>query len=859
MALSLSAHTPMMQQYLTIKAQYPDILLFYRMGDFYELFYEDAKKIAKLLDITLTSRGQSAGTSVPMAGVPYHAAEPYLGKLLRLGESVAICEQVGDPKLSKGPVAREVVRILTPGTVTDDSLLESKQDNLLLAVDIHGKQIGLAYLDINSGRFCVKEFANISQLQAEVERLNPAEILIPEGSQLEALLTSRRGVLRQPPWNFDLASAEEQLCAQFGTQDLIGFGCADCSLALQAAGALLAYAKYTQKQELKHITRLHLERNSEHLLMDAQTRRNLEIETTLSGQNDQTLVTLLDTTVTPMGGRQLRRWLNQPIRNRHELNQRYDQIEQLQQFDQLDRLRDELKTIGDIERISTRISLNSARPRDLSQLRSSLEILVEIKPLFQLLSLGPLHSIVDFIHPPTEVIDVLTGAIVDEPPLLIRDGGVIRHGWDQKLDELKHVSEHADEFLLKIEQQAKEETGINQLKVGYNRVHGYYIEIPRSQSAEIPDHFIRRQTLKSTERFITEPLKQFEERALSARERALAREKLLYEELLHKLSTSVFELQQLANHLAVLDTLICFATRSLSLNYCRPQFSDNKMLQIEAGRHPVVESQPNIAFVPNNLYMDSQTTSLIITGPNMGGKSTFMRQVALIALMAHCGCFVPAKAATLGDIDRIFTRIGAADDLAGGRSTFMVEMSETANILHNATASSLVLLDEIGRGTSTYDGLSLAWSCSDYLTHEINCFTLFATHYFELTELANSHPQIQNLHLDATEHHHKIVFLHQVKEGPANKSYGIQVASLAGVPNRVIQGAKQKLQQLEAQSSTDTNTQMGSGNQSLPLAPQMDLVHDKISEIKVDQLTPLDALNLLHELQQMVKLINSSE
>ncbi len=854
MALSLSTHTPMMQQYLTIKAQYADILLFYRMGDFYELFFEDAKKISKLIDITLTSRGQSAGMPVPMAGVPYHAAEPYLTKLLRLGESVAICEQVGDPKLSKGPVAREVVRILTPGTITDDSLLDAKRDNLLLAVDIHGKQIGLAYLDISSGRFCIQEFETLSQLHAQIERLDPAEILIPEGSQLQSLLTSRTGVLLHPPWNFDLASAKEQLCAQFGTQDLTGFGCAECTLALQAAGALLAYAKYTQKQELKHITSVHLEQHTEHLLIDAQTRRNLEIDTNLSGHQNQTLVSLLDTTVTPMGGRQLRRWLNQPIRHRQQLNERFDQIEQLQEYAQLEALCDHLKVIGDIERISTRISLGSARPRDLSQLRSSLQKLQALLPLLQPLKVGPLHTLVSGMDPPQAVIDLLAQAIVDDPPMLIRDGGVIRNGWDQTLDELKHVSEHADEFLLKIEQQAKEETGITQLKVGYNRVHGYYIEIPRSQADEIPDHFIRRQTLKSTERFITEPLKQFEERALSARERALAREKQLYEKLLSKLAESVLILQQLAYHVAILDTQICFATRALSLNYCRPQFSDNKVIHIKAGRHPVVESQPKVTFVANDLYMDPETTSLIITGPNMGGKSTFMRQVALTVLMAHCGCFVPAQAATIGDIDRIFTRIGAADDLAGGRSTFMVEMSETANILNNATASSLVLLDEIGRGTSTYDGLSLAWSCTEYLTHQINCFTLFATHYFELTELADIHPPIHNVHLDATEHQHKIIFLHEVKEGPANKSYGIQVASLAGVPSAVIQGATQKLQGLENQRSNQTLSPAAITKQSVPPAPEEDLLHKKIRAIQVDHLTPLEALNLLHELQQMAKL-----
>ncbi|MFO7705632.1 MAG: DNA mismatch repair protein MutS, partial [Halopseudomonas sp.] len=845
-----ASHTPMMQQYFGIKQHHPEQLLFYRMGDFYELFFDDAKKAARLLDITLTARGQSGGQPIPMAGIPYHAAEGYLARLVKLGESVVICEQIGDPATSKGPVERQVVRILTPGTVSDEALLDERRDNLLAALVGSERAFGLATLDINSGRFCAMELSGWETLLGELERLSPAELLIPDDWESNTPIERRRTVRRRAPWEFDRDSALKALTQQFGTKDLVGFGCQDLQLGLGAAGALMSYAKETQRTALPHIRALTLERFEDSVIIDSASRRNLEIDANLAGGRDNTLLEVLDHTATAMGSRLLARWLNRPLRDAAVLQSRQESISALLDQHYHEALQPVLKGIGDIERILARVALRSARPRDLARLRDALATLPTLQAALQPLETAHLRQLAKQVSTYPELAELLARAVIDNPPAVIRDGGVIKPGYDAELDELQNISENAGQYLIDLENRERERTGLSTLKVGYNRVHGYFIELSRGQSAQAPADYIRRQTLKGAERFITPELKTFEDKALSARSRALAREKLLYEALIDRLNDDLAPLQDTASSLAELDVLTTLSERASTLDYCRPQFIQGSQMHIQQGRHPVVEQVLDGPFVANDLLLDPDTRMLIITGPNMGGKSTYMRQTALIVLLAHIGSYVPAQAVELSLVDRIFTRIGSSDDLAGGRSTFMVEMSETANILHNATDASLVLMDEVGRGTSTFDGLSLAWSAAEYLG-QIRAFSLFATHYFELTSLADTDPGVANVHLNATEHNERIVFLHSVLPGPASQSYGLQVAQLAGVPKPVIERARQHLAQLEQQS---LNQQARPSGRAEHVPQQSDLfasaahpLVEILRSLKPDALTPLQALELLYK------------
>ena len=847
-ATDLSNHTPMMQQYWRLKNQHPNHIMFYRMGDFYELFYDDAKKASQLLDITLTSRGQSAGSVIPMAGIPFHAAEGYLARLVSLGESVVICEQTGDPATSKGPVERQVVRILTPGTVSDEALMDDRRDNVVAAVLGHDKLFGLAVLDISSGRFSAQELHTEENLLAEIERINPAELLIPEDWPVPQVLEKRRGVQRRAPWDFDYDSALKALCQQFATQDLKGFGCEQLSLAIGAAGSLLNYAKETQRTALPHIRSLYHERISETVVLDAATRRNLELDKNLSGGRDNTLQSVIDRCQTSMGSRLLSRWLNRPLRQRAVLEARQDAIAYLLNDYHFESVQPALKDIGDIERILARISLRSARPRDLARLRDALNALPALQEVLKSFEITRIQQLATAISLYPELSQRLNRAIIDNPPAVIREGGVLKMGYDAELDELLSISENAGQYLIDLETREKARTGLANLKVGYNRVHGYFIEIPTKQAEQAPADYIRRQTLKGAERFITPELKAFEDKALSAKSRALAREKQLYDELLDILISHIAPLQDSAAALAELDVISNLAERALNLDLCRPAFSEQPVLDIKQGRHLVVEHVLTTPFVANDVELDDETRMLIITGPNMGGKSTYMRQTALIVLLAHIGSFVPAQRCTLSLVDRIFTRIGSSDDLAGGRSTFMVEMSETANILHNASANSLVLMDEVGRGTSTFDGLSLAWAAAEQLA-TLKAWTLFATHYFELTSLPEHLNSVANVHLSATEHQDRIVFLHHVRSGPANQSYGLAVAQLAGVPNAVIARAREHLKQLEDSSlmqakQSNSNTQRPIQNDLFATQPHHLLL--ELQDINPDELSPKQALDLLY-------------
>ena len=840
-----------MQQYLRIKQQHRDQLVFYRMGDFYELFYDDAKKAAQLLDITLTKRGQSGGEPIPMAGIPYHAVEGYLARLLRLRQSVAIAEQIGDPATSKGPVERKVVRILTPGTVSDEALLDERQDNILLAVNQRDNHFGLAFLDISSGRFHVLEVAGEEALISEIERLSPAELLLNDEHSWPEGLLRRPGSNKRPPWDFDRDSAIDQLTRQFQTQNLDGFGCGHLSLAIEAAGCLLQYARETQRTALPHIRSLSLENRDESVVLDAASRKNLELTTNMNGGREHTLAAVLDRTATAMGSRLLGRWINRPLRNIDKLMARQSAISAVKDACHFESLHPILKQIGDIERILARIALKSARPRDLARLRDALLELPTLQQQLAVIDCPTVQMLANTISEHPDLSDLLNRAIIDNPPVVIRDGGVIDIGYDPELDELRSLSENAGDFLVQLELREREKTGLNSLKVGYNRVHGYYIELSRRESDHAPVDYIRRQTLKSSERFITPELKAFEDKALSSKSRALAREKLLYDQLLDILVEQLGPLQECAMALSELDVLCNLAERAETLNFCRPEILPTPGIDITEGRHPVVEQVLNDPFVANNVTFNIQRRMLIITGPNMGGKSTYMRQCALIVLLAHMGSFVPATSARIGLVDRIFTRIGSSDDLAGGRSTFMVEMTETANILHNATSESLVLMDEIGRGTSTFDGLSLAWACAQYLADSVRAFTLFATHYFELTHLPEQCNTVVNVHLNATEHDDRIVFLHAVQEGPASKSYGLQVAQLAGVPRQVIQQARQKLAMLEqpATTSVPAVTVQSDLFASAEPHPAVEL----IESTDPDNMTPRQAMELLYTLRGLVK------
>jgi DNA mismatch repair protein MutS len=846
-------HTPMMQQYLGIKANYPDMLVFYRMGDFYELFYEDARRAAELLDITLTARGKSAGDPIPMAGVPYHAAESYLARLVSKGESVAICEQVGDPATSKGPVERKVMRVVTPGTLTDEALLSEAKDNLVAAMAFDGDRVGLAWLDLAGGRFRLTELTGQEALAGELERLRPAEIIVDEAHGDRRTVPDDIRVSKRPPWHFDLDSATRLLCSQFQTQNLSGFGCDEFPLGVSAAGALLQYVNDTQKTALPHLRSITVEQLSDAVIMDGPTRRNLELESSLTGHHEHTLAGVMDRCRSAMGSRLLRRWIQRPLRNPGVLRARHHAVETLLLDGQVEATQESLQGIGDIERILARVALRSARPRDLAQLELALSRVPDLRRLLKPLESPLLQSLRDGIDDHSRERDLLRKAIIENPPMLIRDGGVIAAGFDDELDELRAIAANADQFLLDLEAREKERTGIPTLKLGYNRVHGYYIEISKAQAGKAPDEYQRRQTLKSAERFITPELKDFEDKVLSARERALAREKHLYDSVIDTLTGSLSVLQATAAAIAELDVIASFAERADSLSLSKPEIVDESCIDIRGGRHLVVEQVIDTPFVANDMALDAGQKLLVITGPNMGGKSTFMRQAALITILAHIGSFVPAEHLRIGPVDRIFTRIGASDDIAGGRSTFMVEMTETATILNNATSSSLVLMDEIGRGTSTFDGLSLAWAAAHHMGEKIGAFTLFATHYFELTALADELPACRNVHLDATEHKGQLVFLHAVKPGPANQSYGLQVASLAGVPPTVIRRARQYLAALETHQRADhpqTQLPFTSAPEPEP-QPEPDHLAETLDRIDPDGLSPREALDALYELKRL--------
>lgn len=846
---NFDGHTPMMQQYLRLKAQHPDILLFYRMGDFYELFYSDAKRASQLLDISLTKRGASAGEPIPMAGVPYHSIENYLAKLVQLGESAAICEQIGDPATSKGPVERKVVRIVTPGTVSDEALLQERQDNLLAAIWQDARGFGYATLDISSGRFRVAEPADLETMAAELQRTNPAELLYPENFEQMSLIEHRHGLRRRPLWEFELETAKQQLNLQFGTRDLIGFGVEQAQQALRAAGCLLQYVKDTQRTSLPHIRGLTMERQQDGIIMDAATRRNLELTLNLSGGTENTLAAILDCSVTAMGSRMLKRWLHMPIRDINILTNRQQAISGLQ--DITAELQAPLRQVGDLERILARLALRTARPRDLARMRHAFQQLPEIHRLLQPVNVLHVQNLLSQVGQFDELQDLLERAIVEAPPVLVRDGGVIAPGYNAELDEWRALADGATDYLDRLEIREREKLGLDTLKVGFNGVHGYYIQVSRGQSHLVPIHYVRRQTLKNAERYIIPELKEYEDKVLTSKGKALAIEKGLYEEIFDLLLPHLSELQTSANALAELDVLANLAERAETLNYNCPVLSDKPGIKITDGRHPVVEQVLSEPFISNPLTLSPQRRMLIITGPNMGGKSTYMRQTALIVLLAHMGSYVPADQATIGPVDRIFTRVGAADDLASGRSTFMVEMTETANILHNATEQSLVLMDEIGRGTSTYDGLSLAWACAENLASRIKAMTLFATHYFELTTLPEKMEGVVNVHLDAMEHGETIAFMHSVQDGAASKSYGLAVAALAGVPRDVIKRARQKLKELESLSNNAAASKID-GSQLTLLNEEVPPAVEALEALDPDSLSPRQALEWIYRLKNMV-------
>jgi DNA mismatch repair protein MutS len=900
-----SGHTPMMRQYLRIKADHPDTLLLYRMGDFYELFFDDAKRAAQLLDITLTKRGSSNGEPIPMAGVPYHSVDSYLARLVRQGVSAAICEQIGDPATSKGPVERKVVRVVTPGTLADDHLLDARSDALLAALGCHREQLALAWVDLAGGRCGGRLLRDESELRAELQRLNVAELLLPESlpeklpelfphSEQNTDASTSHGADKLSPlqqlcqaradWHFDAERAAGMLCEQFQTADLSGFGLdlARHAAVIGATGALLHYLHEQQHTELPHLRSMTLEHGDDYLLLDAITRRNLELDQHPDGRREHTLTALLDHCRTAMGSRLLKRWVLSPLRDRQRLQQRQHSITELLQTNLHAELQEQLAGIGDMERILTRVAMQSARPRDLLGLRQALQQLPAIHALLQTAhsnqnqtrlpateQSSPLSALAASLDLHDEVLALLQRAISTEPPLQIRDGGAIAAGYDDELDRLRALSQQSNDYLLELEQREREQTGIANLKVGYNRVHGYYIEISKAEARKaegerIPTHYTRRQTLKNAERFITEELKQYEDQVLGSRERALALEQKLYQDLLQQLAGQHPALRQTSDLLSRLDVLSCLAERAATLRFNAPELVAERGINIRAGRHPVVEQVQQQNFTPNDCQLDADRRMLIITGPNMGGKSTYMRQTALIVILAHIGSYVPAEAARIGPIDRIFTRIGAGDDLTRGQSTFMVEMSETANILHHAGADSLVLMDEIGRGTSTFDGLSLAWSVAITLASESRSMSLFATHYFELTQLADDYDGIANVHLDAVEHGERIVFLHALRDGPASQSYGLQVAALAGVPSHVVQRARQRLQQLEQQARHSSEQQsqadlfgaVSAAGSSANAADQHDQTTTRVlqtlSELDIDELSPRQALDQLYRLRQML-------
>jgi DNA mismatch repair protein MutS len=853
----LAAHTPMMQQYLRIKAEFPDTLVFYRMGDFYELFFDDARKANRLLDITLTARGTSGSEPIPMAGVPVVSLDGYLAKLIRIGEAVAICEQVGDVATAKGPVERKVVRVVTPGTVTDTELLADKSDALLLAVSKQGKHIGLAWLALTSGELGMTECAE-GELSAWLARLSPAEVLVDRDHVPAALASARLTVTHRPAWQFDAALGLRKLCEQLRVATLAGFNAQELRAAHAAGAALLSFAEHTQGQALAHVRRLAVERASDLLDLPPTTHRNLELTQTLRGEDAPTLLSLIDTCRTGMGSRALRHWLTHPMRERRAATQRHDAIDALHAA-RLEPLRDALRGISDVERITARIALRQVRPRELTGLRATLQALPALRAQVPVGEATLLDMLAEALTPPPEIADSLARTIADEPAVLLRDGGVIATGFDAALDELRGISQNCDAFLLELEARERARTGITNLRVQFNKVHGFYIEVTMGQASKVPADYQRRQTLKNAERFITPELKAFEDKALSAQDRALAREKLLYEQLIDALQVHLEPLTALARALASLDALAALAERAVTLNWCRPEFAREPCIRIEAGRHPVVEARlmetTGGNFVANDCKLDAAQKMLVITGPNMGGKSTFMRQIALIALLAAMGSFVPARACRLGPMDAIHTRIGAADDLANAQSTFMLEMLEAAAIIHGATEHSLVLMDEIGRGTSTFDGLALASAIASHLHDRTKAFTLFATHYFELTELPVKHERAFNMHVSAAETHTSggddIVFLHELQPGPASRSYGVQVARLAGMPASLLRQARATLEALEASKhAADAQIDLFAAPPALS-EPEPSKVDAALAALDPDMLSPKEALAALYELKSL--------
>lgn len=860
MSDDFSQHTPAMQQYLKVKQDFPDTLVLFRMGDFYELFFDDAKRAGDVMGLTVTTRGKSAGSPIPMAGIPYHALDNYLQKLVKQGISAVICEQIGDPKTAKGPVERAITRVITPGTLTDDALLDDASDNILLTLYPQKEVFYMAYADVTRGDFELSGALTQDQLQAEIERLRPAEILVPESSRLPNNPKQVRPH-RQPDWYFDRDSALHLIKEHYGVQNLDGFGLREDDPALAPAGCLLQYLYDTQRQKLPPLQPLHKSLLDNHLLLDAISRQNLEIEYTLSGDAKRSLIGTLNKTRSAAGSRTFKRWINQPLANHAEITPRHDAIDALLKACDIDALRDTLRETADVERITTRISLGTARPRELGLLRDTLSIAPTIAE--QLQAAAQKSALLQsFIAPLTaleESAQLLRDAIVEAPPMTLKEGGIFAPGYLPKLDELLNLANHSASVIEDMEAREKQTSGISTLKIGYNRVAGYFIEIPRSQSAEAPVAWTRRQTLKNSERYITAELKTLEDRVLSAREEALALEKASYDALLAQLDSAREALYHLAQAISETDVLASFALLARDFNYHRPQFAEKPTLQITGGRHPVVEMNSDTPFIANDLQLNSRRQLLMLTGPNMGGKSTYMRQNALITLLAHAGSFVPATSAKIGTIRRIFTRIGASDDLSGGRSTFMVEMNETANILNNADAHSLVIMDEIGRGTGTFDGLSLAWASAIQLATNNHALTLFATHYFELTALAEHYKNIANIHLSAVEDKANIVFLHHVEDGAASKSYGIQVAKLAGVPTAVIHQADLKLRQLEADRERATRPMEQEDLLAPPPPPKPALseeqasVLQKLTDCEPDDLTPRAAHELLYQLKKQLK------
>ena len=841
-------HTPMIQQYLRIKSEHPDLILLYRMGDFYELFFEDAKRVSALLDITLTHRGQSAGTPIPMAGVPYHAVDNYLARLIKMGESVAICEQIGDPATSKGPVERQITRILTPGTITEDQLLDAKQDTILLAIYEQQGQFGLAWVDLSGGRFHLLHVADENALIASLHHLKPAEILIIENSPL--LSTRHQYPFKtRSAWEFDAQQAQQLLREQFAVSHLNGLADKQYAVAYPAAGCLLNYLKITQRQALPHLKQITLETHNDYLQIDAATQRHLELFSNYQGGRENTLIEILDATSTVMGSRLLKRWLARPLRDHALIEKRQQAISELIQHQQISTLQSTFRLLPDIERITSRVALKSAKPRDLTQLRQTLAVIPDIQALI-LHHVAPyIRELSEQVRPQPELLQLLSRAIVESPPLLIRDGGVIAEGFDPILDELRSLSEHANETLVKLELEEKAKTGLSSLKLGFNRVQGFFIELSQGQADKAPAHYQRKQTLKNVERFITPELKAFEEKVLSAEVKALAREKALYEQLLETVLGYLLPLKSLAEGLATLDVLTNFAERALTLHWCCPKLVKDNIISIEAGRHPVIEQVLKEKFIANPLALDTDQPIILLTGPNMGGKSTYMRQNALIVLLTYIGSYVPASSAKIGPIDKLFTRIGANDDLASGRSTFMVEMTETAFILRQATAHSLILIDEMGRGTSTYDGMALAYATCAYIAQHIKSYTLFSTHYFELTQLPQQFPCIKNQHVKATVNQNRIIFLYQIEPGAANRSYGLEVARLAGLPEAVLNLANDYLShhidQGSQSSSYVPNLSIDLPDKLYTSSPIIDL----IERIDPDTLTARDALELIYQLK----------